>query len=184
MNCGKQSDSSNLREISFILAWDIQDNVRRVARSNTNIPEPSFLRTRKSSPKINICPRVDPSGERKEATFASPSAHKWRRIFVSKVTHFFASMILDDFRARGDIYVCPSHRQTIYLVTGISPFDAKISIDLKHHEWHEPAKTKVILAASHISQLLPTEVVMFTVGVASAPLGVWTNIAKGTWSVT
>lgn len=89
-------------------------------------------------------------------------------------------MILDDSRARGGIYVCSSHRQTVYLVTGISPFDSKISVSLKHHEWHEPAKTKVILDASHISQLLPTEVVIFTVGVASAPLGVWTNIAKGT----
>ena len=41
-----------------------------------------------------------------------------------------------------------------------------------------------MLAASHISQLLPTQVTTIMVGFASAPLGVWTCMANGTWLQT
>lgn len=39
-------------------------------------------------------------------------------------------------------------------------------------------------SASHRSQLRPTLVAMWIVGLARAPLGVWTNIENGTWSET
>ena len=43
-----------------------------------------------------------------------------------------------------------------------------------------PTKIKVMLAASHIIHLLPTDVTMLTVGLASAPRGIWTKTEDGT----